>query len=123
MIAERDGIGAGIDQLVVDWLGDAEAAGSVLAVDDDAIEPPVADEGGQALVHDVPPAAPDHVANEQDAHCLQVPRQSMTSRSVSTRSSLASRGVAGTLAISCAAKASPTAVTGFAARRRRSVRS
>ena len=42
VIAERDGIGAGVDELVVDRLGDAEAAGRVLAIDDDEIELPVA---------------------------------------------------------------------------------
>ena len=42
MVAERDGIGAGVDQVLIDRLGDAEAAGGVLAVDDDEIELPVA---------------------------------------------------------------------------------
>ena len=50
VIAERDGVGAGLDQLVVDRLGDAEAAGGVLAVDDDQVELPVGDQAGQALV-------------------------------------------------------------------------
>ena len=40
MVAERHGVGAGHQDLVADRLGDAEAAGGVLAVDDDAIEPP-----------------------------------------------------------------------------------
>ena len=40
----------------------------------------------------------------------------MISRSVSTRSRRASRGVTGTASISCAAKAMPTATTGFIAR-------
>ena len=52
VIAERDGVGAGIDQLVVDRLGDAEAAGRVLAVDDDEIELPVGDQARQPLVDD-----------------------------------------------------------------------
>ena len=34
MVAERDDVGAGIDELVIDRLGNAEAAGGVLAVDD-----------------------------------------------------------------------------------------
>ena len=113
MIAERDGVGAGVDQFAVDRLGDAEAAGGVLAVDHDEIELPVADEAGQALGDDGPPAAADNIADEEDAH-TQLPRKSSTSRSVSTRSSRASRGVAGTAATSWAAKASPTAITGFA---------
>ena len=113
MIAERDRVGAGVDQFAVDRLGDAEAAGGVLAVDHDEIELPVADEAGQALGDDGPPAAADDVADEQNAH-TQLPRKSITSRSVSTRSSRASRGVAGTAATSWAAKARPTAITGFA---------
>ena len=52
VIAERDGVGAGVDQLVVDRLGDAEAAGGVLAVDDDEIELPVGDQPRQPLEHD-----------------------------------------------------------------------
>ena len=68
MIAERDGVGAGVDQFAIDRLGDAEAAGGVLAVDHDQIELPVADEAGQALVDDGPPAAADHIADEKDAH-------------------------------------------------------
>ena len=45
VIAKRDGVGAGIDQLAVDRLGDAEAAGGVLAIDHHEIELPVADRG------------------------------------------------------------------------------
>ena len=49
MIAERDRVGAGIDEFLVDRLGDAEAAGGVLAIDDDEIERPVADHAGQMV--------------------------------------------------------------------------
>jgi hypothetical protein len=42
MIAAGDHVGAGIDDLVIDRLRDAEAAGRVLAVDGDEIELPVA---------------------------------------------------------------------------------
>ena len=52
VIAERDRVGAGIDELLIDRLGDAEAAGGVLAVDDDEIEPPVAHQPRQPLEHD-----------------------------------------------------------------------
>ena len=95
MIAAGDDVGAGVDELVVDRLGDAEAAGGVLAVDGDEIELPVADQPGQPLEHDGAPAAAHDVADEQNAHALRA-RQSMTSRSVSTRSRRASRGVVGT---------------------------
>ena len=49
MIAQRDGIGAAVDEFLVDRLGDAEAAGRILAIDDDEIERPVADHAGQML--------------------------------------------------------------------------
>jgi hypothetical protein len=68
MIAERDGIGAGPGQVLVDRLGDAEAAGRVLGVDDDEIELPVADQSRQALQHDGAAAAPQYVADEQNPH-------------------------------------------------------
>ena len=99
MIAERDRVGAGLDQFVVDRLGDAEAAGGVLAIDHDEIELPVADEAGQALGDDGPPAATDDIADKQNAHA-QPTRKSITSRSVSTRSSRSSRGVDGTVGTS-----------------------
>ena len=68
MIAAGDRVGAGIDQLVVDRLGDAEAAGRVLAVDDDEIELPVA-RSGRAAARSRPRArAPHDVADEQNPH-------------------------------------------------------
>ena len=96
VIAERDGVGAGIDQLVIDRLGDAEAAGGILAVDHDEIELPVGDQARQPLDDDRAPGAADHVADEENAHRLRTLRKSITSRSVSTRSSRSSRAVAGT---------------------------
>ena len=68
MIAERDGVGAGVDEFVVDRLGDAEAAGRVLAIDDDQIELPVGDQARQAFVNNGAPGTPDNVADEEDAH-------------------------------------------------------
>ena len=47
VIAERDRIGAGVEQVLIDRLGDAEPAGGILAIDDDEIERPVADHAGQ----------------------------------------------------------------------------
>ena len=68
MVAERDGVGAGVEEILIDRLGDAEAAGGILAVDDDEIELPVGDQAGQALQHDRPAAAPHHVADKQNSH-------------------------------------------------------
>ena len=95
VIAERDRIGAGVEQLLIDRLGDAEAAGGVLAVDHDEIELPVGDQARQAFGDDMASAAPDDIADEKNTHAYAL-RQSMISRSVSTRSSRASRSVAGT---------------------------
>ena len=68
VIAERDGVGAGVDQIVVDRLGDAEAAGGVLAVDHDEVELPFGDQLGHPVEQDVAPAAPDDVADEENSH-------------------------------------------------------
>src|SRR6185295_1923167 len=102
MIAAGDRVRAGVDQFLIDRLGDAEAAGRVLAVDDDAIELPIAHEAGQAFGDGRAPRTPHHIADEQKPHQARS-RKSITSRSVSTRSRRASRGVTGTASISCAA--------------------
>jgi hypothetical protein len=83
MVAERDRIGADIEELLVDRLGDAEAAGGVLAVDDDKVERPVADEAGQMLRQNGAPRLADHVTDEKNAqdHVL---RKSNALVSVST---------------------------------------
>ena len=52
VIAERDGVGAGVDHFVVDRFGDAEAAGRILAVDNHKIELPFGDEARQPLDDD-----------------------------------------------------------------------
>ena len=49
VVAERDGIGAGVDQFLIDRLGDAESARGILAIDDDEVERPVAHETRQML--------------------------------------------------------------------------
>ena len=41
VVAERDRVGAGGQKILADRLGNAEAAGGVLAIDDDEIEPPM----------------------------------------------------------------------------------
>ena len=68
MVAEGDGVGAGRQDLVADRLGDAEAAGGVLAVDDDAVELPAVAKAGQALDHRVAAGPPDDVAEEEKTH-------------------------------------------------------
>jgi hypothetical protein len=68
VVAERDGVGAGVDELVVDRLGDAKTAGRVFAVDGDEIELPVAHQPRQEFKHDRAPAASNNVADKEDAH-------------------------------------------------------
>ena len=113
VVAERDRIRAGIDQLIVDDLGDAEAAGGVLAVDDDEIELPIGNEWGSRSMTMVRPERPTMSPIKRIRIRYFVSRKSMTSRSVSTKSRRASRSVAGTEAISWAAKAMPIAMAFF----------
>src|SRR6202030_2519006 len=80
MIAERDSVGASLDQLAIDRFRDAETAGRVLAIDHDQIELPFRHKPGQALNDDSPSAAADDVADEENAHA-HLPRKSITSRS------------------------------------------
>jgi hypothetical protein len=68
MVAAGDDVGTGIDELVIDRLGDAEAAGRVLAVDGDEIELPVADQTGQASGQHGAPAAAKHITDEKNSH-------------------------------------------------------
>jgi hypothetical protein len=68
VVAERDGIGAGIEQLLIDRLGDAEAASGVLTVDHHQVELPLGDQSRQPLEDDGAPGAADHVADEQNSH-------------------------------------------------------
>jgi 5-formyltetrahydrofolate cyclo-ligase len=59
MVAERDGIGTSVEEFVVDRLGDAEAAGRVLAIDDDEVQLPVLDEAGQWGIREPVAEAPE----------------------------------------------------------------
>ena len=73
VVAAGDRVGAGVDEVLVDRLGDAEAAGGVLAIDGDEIEPPVAHQPGQTLEQDGAAAASHDVADEENAHALRRP--------------------------------------------------
>ena len=66
MVAERDRVGTGVDEVVVDRLGDAETAGGVLAIDDDEIERPVADQAREVLENRGAAGLADDVADEKD---------------------------------------------------------
>ena len=99
VVAERDRVGAGGEELVADRLGDAEAAGGVLAVDDDEIEPPARAQRRQAVDQRRAAGAPDDVADEQQPHQPR-PRASIHSRSVRMKSSRSSCGSSGAASIS-----------------------
>ena len=64
VVAGGHDVGAGIEHLAQDFLGDAEAAGGVLAVDDDEIELVVGDQRRQPLDHGIAAGPPDDVAEE-----------------------------------------------------------
>ena len=64
VIAERHRVGADVDKFVEDCLGDAEAAGGVLTIEQDEIERPVADQAGQLLADNRAPGPADHIADE-----------------------------------------------------------
>ena len=66
MVAERDRVGAGIEQFLVDRFGDAEAAGGILAVDDDEIERPVTDHAGQMFGDGGAAGPADDVTDEEN---------------------------------------------------------
>ena len=68
MVAERHGVGAGLDQLVENCLGDAEAAGGVLAVDDDKVERVAAAQAGQRVDYRLAAGAADDVAEKEETH-------------------------------------------------------
>ncbi len=65
VIAERDRVGAGGEEFLADRLGDAEAAGGVLAVDDDEVELPALAKARQLADQRRASGAPDNVADEQ----------------------------------------------------------
>ena len=83
VVAERDRVGAGVEQFLVDRLGDAEAAGRVLAVDDDEIERPVADHARQMFGDGIAPGPADDVAHKQNTQPHEL-RKSNAFVSVST---------------------------------------
>ena len=68
VVAERHRIGAGIQELLQDGLGDAEAAGGVLAVDDDEIELIARYQLRQAFDDRIAAGASDDVAEKEKTH-------------------------------------------------------
>jgi hypothetical protein len=71
MVAERDGVDAGVEQLALYILRNYEATGGVLAVSHDQIELPVAHQLRHALGDNGPPTAADNIADEKNTHALR----------------------------------------------------
>ena len=68
MIAGGHHVGACGDRLAENLFGDAEAAGGVLAIDDDEIQPEIGDQPGQLLPHRRTARLAHHVAEEKKSH-------------------------------------------------------
>ena len=83
MVAGGHDIGAGRNRLAKDLLGDAEAAGGVLAVDDDEIEPEIGDQAGQLLPHRRAPGSCRPCRRGREVSCVLLYRRA---RSGATRS-------------------------------------
>jgi hypothetical protein len=66
VIAERDRVGAGIDELLIDRLGDPEATGGILAIDDDEVERPVLDHARQMFGYCGAAGLADDVTDKQN---------------------------------------------------------
>ena len=84
VIAERHRVGAGLEQLVADRLGDAEAAGGVLAVDHDAVEAPALAQAGQVSQTTVRPERPTTSPRKSSRIGQAAPAQRITPASVIT---------------------------------------
>ncbi len=75
MVAGGDDVGAGVERLAKDFFGDAEAAGGVLAVDDDEIELEVGNQAGKLFPHRRAAGRADHVAQKEKSHACFQPKK------------------------------------------------
>ncbi len=75
VVASGHHVGAGVEQLGQDRLGDAEAAGGVLAVDHHEVEGVALAQARQLLDDRLAPGPADHIAEKQNTHdCRRSPR-------------------------------------------------
>ena len=68
VVAERDDVRAGVQDVVGNRLGDAEAARRVLAIDHDEVEPPAFAQGGKLLRDHIAAWSADDIAEEKETH-------------------------------------------------------
>ncbi len=106
VVAQRQAVGPGGEELLGDGRGEAEARGGVLGVHRDEIQPPIRAEARQGPDHRVTARAPDDVAEEKKPHqpgLLEDKSGRIRPSSVTTPSNCWSVGSRGTSSICCAA--------------------
>ena len=114
VVAGGHAIGAGREQLLQDLFGDAEAAGGVLAVDDDEVEAMLCDQAGELRCDRGAAGTPDDVAEEEQPQATT--SAAISSRSVAMSGRRRSCGSTGTRSTSWQAKAMPATRNVLAAR-------
>ncbi len=77
VVAGGNAIGAGLEEIVKYFFGNAQATGGVFAVDDDEIEAMARNQAGQVVGHGLAACAADDVAEKQDLHGLAFMRGSL----------------------------------------------
>ena len=110
VIAGGHDVRPGIQRFAKDLLGDAEAAGRVLTVDDDEVEPEVGDQAGQAFPDRAAAGPADHVAKKKQSHRSIYTAGAKRCKPVSVRISgrAISCGSSGTRSTRWQSKAMPT---------------
>src|SRR5216683_4433489 len=68
VVAGGDDVGAKVEELLRDGGGDAEAAGGVLAIDDEEVDGVGVEDVGQVFADDVPAGGAEDIADEKDIH-------------------------------------------------------
>ena len=115
VVAGGDAIGAGRDQLLQNILGDAEAAGGVLAVHDDEVEAMLLRSAAAARASTA--ARPERpTTSPRKSSLTRRPPSRISSRSVAISGRRTSCGSSGTASTSWQAKAMPARRNVFAAR-------
>jgi hypothetical protein len=76
MIAQRYAIRPGRENIGADRLGDPKAAGRILAVYNNEVEPPYLTQFGQILEENRAAGTADNIADEEEAHANDAPGSS-----------------------------------------------
>jgi hypothetical protein len=70
VVAQGQAVGAGVEQVPGGPLGDAEARGRVLCIDDDELQVESPAQARQVVGETVPAGFPDHVSEKGEAHSV-----------------------------------------------------